>query len=76
MTCPTVAFTVFEVYSYLLRCLFVNSKLLANLVYLYIMNTIIIILARDSTFCWAAYVGKTIIYGLKGVHSASVYDCM
>ena len=43
-----VLFTVFEVYSYLLRQSFVNRELLANLVYLYIMNTIIIVVARDS----------------------------
>ena len=46
---------VFEVYSYLLRRLLLNRESLDNLVYLYIMNTIIIIVVRDSTFFWAAY---------------------
>ena len=48
-------FFVFEVYSYLLRRLLLNRESLDNLVYLYIMNTIIIIVVRDSTFFWAAY---------------------
>ena len=45
-----VLFTVFEVYSYLLRRLFVNRELLANLVYsyIYIYNNVDRDLLKDT----------------------------
>ena len=61
---PLVSFTVFEVYSYLLRRLMVNRELLANFVYLYIYN-------EYNYYDWII-----IIIGLLWLTSAHFLGCL